>query len=365
MRVDALTPVLRAAPGERATCRLRIENTDAGPLSYGLRVVGFDENQVLRGPPTGPLASGSVEEVELEFLIPDAYAAGHHSVAVEVTPDRPGSAPVIAGVTVAVGQIDDVAMAVVPSTVPRAPTGQVPPRHRQPFVGAGRPRPGGEGPGPPGHAPARPGRAPPGGPGTHRRQGEGAAPPRRRAAPTQFHGDRPQPLRAELCTGDVPPAAVLPAVAADAARRPPHRVDLGWGPRCRRLSGGTNAARRVEPPISPSSSTPTATAYPTPPLTSSWTPTVTECRTRGRRWWRPRSLPRGEEPQEGGSDVPTRIVIGGTVKAGESGDDEGVEHHVETDRSQPAGHRWSDGCRTGGGEPGPHRMAANAPLPPR
>ncbi len=117
MKVDALTPVLRAAPGERARCRLRIENDDAGPLSYGLRVVGFDENHVLRPAPNGPIAAGTAEEVELEFLIPDAFAAGHHSIGVEVTSARPGSAPVIAGITVSVGQIDDVAMAVVPSTV--------------------------------------------------------------------------------------------------------------------------------------------------------------------------------------------------------------------------------------------------------
>jgi hypothetical protein len=117
MRVEAITPVLAAAPGERSTCRLRIENTDASPLLYGLRVVGFDESYVLRPPPTPPLPAGASEEVALEFVIPDAFAAGHHSVAVEVTSNRPGSAPVIAAITVTVGAIDDVAMAVVPSTI--------------------------------------------------------------------------------------------------------------------------------------------------------------------------------------------------------------------------------------------------------
>ena len=34
MRVDALTPVVTAAPGGRAVCRLRVENTDGGPMSY-------------------------------------------------------------------------------------------------------------------------------------------------------------------------------------------------------------------------------------------------------------------------------------------------------------------------------------------
>ena len=52
MKVDTLTPVLDAAPGERATCRLRIENTESAPLAYRLRVIGFDDAQVLRPPPT-------------------------------------------------------------------------------------------------------------------------------------------------------------------------------------------------------------------------------------------------------------------------------------------------------------------------
>ena len=72
---------------------------------------------MLRPPPTPPLAAGATEEVALDFVIPEAFAAGHHSVAVEVVSDRPGVAPAIAAVTVTVGTIDDVAMAVVPSTI--------------------------------------------------------------------------------------------------------------------------------------------------------------------------------------------------------------------------------------------------------
>ena len=38
----------------------------------------------------GRSPAGAAEEVALEFVIPDAFAAGHHSVAVEVVSDRPG-----------------------------------------------------------------------------------------------------------------------------------------------------------------------------------------------------------------------------------------------------------------------------------
>ncbi|MET0326373.1 MAG: carboxypeptidase-like regulatory domain-containing protein, partial [Ilumatobacteraceae bacterium] len=117
MKVDTLTPVLVAAPGDRATCRLRIENDGAAAVAYRLRIVGFDDAHVLRPPPSGPLAAGASEDVALDFVIPEAFAAGHHSVAVEVVADRPGVAPAIAAVTVTVGTIEDVAMAVVPSTM--------------------------------------------------------------------------------------------------------------------------------------------------------------------------------------------------------------------------------------------------------
>ena len=37
-----------------------------------------------RPPQNGPLAAGDAEEIDLDFTIPDAFAAGRHSVAVEV-----------------------------------------------------------------------------------------------------------------------------------------------------------------------------------------------------------------------------------------------------------------------------------------
>lgn len=117
MRVENLTPVVVAAPGDRATCHLRIENDQPWPMGYRLRVVGFDDGTVVQPPPNGPLAAGGSEDVEIGLVIPEAFAAGHHSVAVEVVPDRTGVPPAIAAITVTVGQIDDVALAVVPSTI--------------------------------------------------------------------------------------------------------------------------------------------------------------------------------------------------------------------------------------------------------
>ncbi len=117
MKVETLTPVVAAAPGTRALWRVRVENDEAGPLGYRFRIIGFDPDHVLAPPPTPPLAPGEADEVALELAVPEGYAAGHHSIAVEVIPDRAGSASVIAAVTVTVGRIDEVALAVVPSTI--------------------------------------------------------------------------------------------------------------------------------------------------------------------------------------------------------------------------------------------------------
>ncbi len=117
MKVETLTPVVAAAPGSRAHWRLRVENDSPGPLGYRLDIVGFDPAHVLQPPPSPPLAPGGSAEVDLELLIPEAFAAGQHSIAVEVVPDRAGVKPVIAAVTVTVGTIGDIALAVVPSTI--------------------------------------------------------------------------------------------------------------------------------------------------------------------------------------------------------------------------------------------------------
>ncbi len=73
---------------------------------------------MLQPPPTAPLGGRrDARRSTLEFAIPEAFAAGHHSVAVEVTPDRPGGAPVDRRRHGHGRTIDDVALAVVPSTI--------------------------------------------------------------------------------------------------------------------------------------------------------------------------------------------------------------------------------------------------------
>lgn len=115
MKVETLTPVVAAAPGGRVHCRLRVQNDAPAPTGFRLRVVGFDPAQVVWPPPAPPLEPGSAIELDIELAVPEAFAAGRHAIGFEVTPDRPGLAPVIAAITLTVERIDDIAMAVVPA----------------------------------------------------------------------------------------------------------------------------------------------------------------------------------------------------------------------------------------------------------
>ena len=117
MKVETLTPVLVAAPGGRVRCRLRVENDAPAPSGFRLRVIGFDPSHILWPPPSPPLEPGSSVELEIELAVPEAFAAGQHAIGIEVTPDRPGMAPVLAAVTLSVGRVEDVAMAVVPAVI--------------------------------------------------------------------------------------------------------------------------------------------------------------------------------------------------------------------------------------------------------
>ena len=91
MKVDNLTPVLAAAPGERATCRLRIENTESAPQS--LPVASHRVRRRQRAAATAERAACCRRRRggrAASWRSRTPIAAGHHSIAVEVLPDRPG-----------------------------------------------------------------------------------------------------------------------------------------------------------------------------------------------------------------------------------------------------------------------------------
>lgn len=117
MKVLTTTPFLSGAPGEAVTCRVRIENDSNLPSVYRLRVVGFDERNVRLPAPESALPAGGVAEVDVELFIPEAIAPGNHAVGVEVRSDRTPEAGSVAAVTVSVGSLDRVLLTVNPSTV--------------------------------------------------------------------------------------------------------------------------------------------------------------------------------------------------------------------------------------------------------
>lgn len=116
MKLDLLDPVLQAAPGETATCRVRVHNDSAGPASYRVRVVGLREDDV-EVPIEHLVPAGGAVDIDVDLRVPRAFAVGKHALGVEVSSDRRGDRSTVAPVTVEVGSIQQVALNVRPSTI--------------------------------------------------------------------------------------------------------------------------------------------------------------------------------------------------------------------------------------------------------
>ncbi len=117
MRIDTLTPVIDAAPGEIVVGRFRLVNDGPTDASYRLRVVGLengDEEVPISG---GVISAGVAAEVEVPFQVPHSLGIGHHAVALEISSDQPDERPSLARLTVAIESIERVEMSTEPSTI--------------------------------------------------------------------------------------------------------------------------------------------------------------------------------------------------------------------------------------------------------
>ena len=117
MRIDTLTPVIDAAPGEVVVGRFRLVNDGSADASYRLRVVGLengDEPVPISG---GVVSAGVSTEVEVPFQVPHNLGIGHHAVALEISSDQPRERPSLAQLTVAIESIERVALSSEPSTI--------------------------------------------------------------------------------------------------------------------------------------------------------------------------------------------------------------------------------------------------------
>jgi hypothetical protein len=117
VRIESLTPVVQAAPGDLVIGRVRLVNDGVIEANYVLQIVGLDdvvEHLTLDG--IG-LAAGEHIDIDVPMTIPSAFAAGRHSVAVQATSDRPGERPSLTELTVAIESIERLGIEVRPSTV--------------------------------------------------------------------------------------------------------------------------------------------------------------------------------------------------------------------------------------------------------
>ncbi len=117
MHIESLTPVVQAAPGDLVIGRVRVVNDGASRATYVLHVVGLDD-VVENLPRNGvEVAAGEHVDIDVPMAIPSAFAAGRHSVAVEVISDLPGERPSLTELTVAIESIERLGIEVRPSTV--------------------------------------------------------------------------------------------------------------------------------------------------------------------------------------------------------------------------------------------------------
>ena len=116
VRVDALTPVLDAAPGELVIGRVRVVNTGDADAVFTMRVVGLDGGGIEFEVPGGPIAPGAAAEVDVPLEVPAQLGVGQHAVALEVIADRPEVASALVRMTVSVDSLERVQLAPRPST---------------------------------------------------------------------------------------------------------------------------------------------------------------------------------------------------------------------------------------------------------
>ena len=114
MRVNTLTPVVPAAPGETARCRVRVVNDGTATTSYRVRVVGFDGDGVAV-PLAGPVPPGHATDVDVDIDVPDTWAVGNHTLALEVTSTRNGERSRLTDLMLCVDSTERVVMTVEPS----------------------------------------------------------------------------------------------------------------------------------------------------------------------------------------------------------------------------------------------------------
>ena len=117
MKIDLLDPVISAAPGDTAVCRVRVLNDTTGPSAYRLRVVGLNGHDLEYPLGYDAVPSGMEASFDVDIHVPREFAMGRHALALEVVSDRRGEQSALAGMTVEVGSIQQVAMQLNPSTI--------------------------------------------------------------------------------------------------------------------------------------------------------------------------------------------------------------------------------------------------------
>jgi hypothetical protein len=119
VRVGILTERVEAAPGELAAAQVSLHNDGAADATVRIRVVGLDGAAADPGAQDVVVSvpGGSETTCLVPVPVPAGLGIGEHAAGLEVSSDRPGDRPSLAGFTVSVGSVERVELTAIPATV--------------------------------------------------------------------------------------------------------------------------------------------------------------------------------------------------------------------------------------------------------
>jgi hypothetical protein len=115
--VRAVTPEIGARPGDLTECTVRVRNDGSSPIPLFVRVHGLGQSSPYV-PIAGPaLAAGAEVDVEVPLEVPETFGIGAHSLAIEVGGGRPEDRSALAKVVLTIGAPAGITARIEPSVV--------------------------------------------------------------------------------------------------------------------------------------------------------------------------------------------------------------------------------------------------------
>ena len=114
LRATVLEPEIPARPGEPARCTLRVFNDRDDPVTITVRVHGLGPGSVSLPVVGEAIAQSGATDLPLDLPVPESFGVGSHAVAVEVSSALQGDRPALAQCTLTIATLDQVVARIEP-----------------------------------------------------------------------------------------------------------------------------------------------------------------------------------------------------------------------------------------------------------